>query len=178
MTKETLKEKGFKLIPGFENYMINNEGVIYSLKFRNSNNVKEMTLSTHSAGYSVVKFRKDGKRKDFYVHRLVMLTFVGESNLTVNHKNGVKKDNRLENLEYLSMSENVKHAWITGLKPCIKGENHFNSILTENQVIEIKNQLLKPYRGIGRDLGKKYNVNRKTIGDIRNNKTWKHVKIK
>jgi len=72
------------------------------------------------------------------VHRLVMLAFVGESDLQVNHVNGDKTDNRLENLEYCTGSENLQHAYDTGLRVGVKGEKHSSSKLTRACVERIK----------------------------------------
>ena len=71
--------------------------------------------SRHSGGYCVVALR-DGKKH--YVHRLVASAFIGESNekQDVNHINGVKSDNRVENLEYCDRLHNVRHAIRTGLQ--------------------------------------------------------------
>lgn len=65
-----------------------------------------------------VSLWKNGKSKDWLVARLVAITFLGkptkEAN-TVNHKNGNRLDNRVENLEWLSLGDNIRHAFNTGL---------------------------------------------------------------
>lgn len=66
---------------------------------------------------------KDGKVKDWLVARLVAITFLGKPTKdanTVNHINGNRLDNRIENLEWLSVGDNVRHAFDTGLMPCHK----------------------------------------------------------
>ena len=63
---------------------------------------------------------KNGKCKDWLVARLVAITFLGEpkgDNNTVNHINGNRLDNRVENLEWLSIADNIRHAFRTGLHP-------------------------------------------------------------
>jgi len=87
-------------------------------------------------GYLACPIFFDGKEKRRNVHRLVMLAFNGESKLPVNHKNGIKTDNRLENLEYCTTSENIKHSFRSGLS-CIDGEKHPISKLTNEQAKEI-----------------------------------------
>lgn len=70
-------------------------------------------------GYKTIQLNKNGKRKVYFVHRLVILSFFGvdtnDNKNQVNHKNGNKSDNRLSNLEWMTASENTKHAWKTGL---------------------------------------------------------------
>ena len=61
-------------------------------------------------GYFQVNLYKDGKMRCRAVHRLVMEAFCGPSNLTVNHINEIKTDNRLCNLEYMTQSENVRYS--------------------------------------------------------------------
>lgn len=65
---------------------------------------------------------KDGKPKTFLVARLVCMTFYGESNLTVNHKDGNRLNNNIDNLEWLSREDNIRHAFNTGLMPYPKIE--------------------------------------------------------
>lgn len=76
---------------------------------------KLLTLTKHTGGYRFVAFR--GGKKHF-VHRLVMAAFVGPPNgkQDVNHINGIKTDNRLENLEYCDRLHNVRHAIAIGLQ--------------------------------------------------------------
>lgn len=66
-----------------------------------------------------VSLWKNGEHKDWLVARLIAITFLGEDlqKLTVNHKNGNRLDNRLENLEWLSLGDNVRHAFDNGLMP-------------------------------------------------------------
>ena len=64
-----------------------------------------------------VSLWKDKKAKDFLVARLVALTFLGEppEDFTVNHKDGNRFNNRIDNLEWLSRADNIRHGFITGL---------------------------------------------------------------
>tara|TARA_R100000322_G_scaffold167810_1_gene136330 strand:- start:169 stop:738 length:570 start_codon:yes stop_codon:yes gene_type:complete len=70
-------------------------------------------VGTH--GYLVVALNRRGSKKSSTVHRLVALAFLGQSDLPVNHKDGVKTNNRVENLEFISHRENAIHAHRLGL---------------------------------------------------------------
>ena len=99
-----------------------------------------------------------------------MLAFIGESNLEVNHINGIKADNRLENLEYCSRSENIQHAYNSGLSPI--GENHYKSKLTRACADRIK------YGHHGMTLqaiARIYGITKQHVSDIRLGRTWKHI---
>lgn len=119
------------------------------------------------SGYSFVNI--DGKCRK--ISRLVAQAFLGKSKLQVNHLNGIKTDNRLINLEYCTASQNIIHAYETGLSHGRKGEKHHRNKLTEKQAIEIK------YKETGRqiDIAKKYNVTRTAISLIKRNITWGHI---
>ena len=129
--------KNYKLIPGLEHYLINDQGKVYSLRYG-----KNLRPSKGNNGYECVTLRNklDGKRKRWFVHVLVMLAFVGESpseKYIVNHINSIKNDNRFVNLEYCTFSENNLHSFKRGgmkkyLKPVSMMRNseitNFNSI--------------------------------------------------
>ena len=85
-------------------YIANTDGIIFDNKLN-----KNLPYSKHKRGWLRCKLWINGVRKTVPVHRAIMLTFVGESNLTVNHINGNKEDNSLENLEYVTASENNLH---------------------------------------------------------------------
>jgi hypothetical protein len=104
----------WKDIPNYEGvYQVSNCGNVKSLARKRHNqyscfNVDEsiLTQNTHRCGYLWVGLSREGKRKSFYVHRLVMLAFDKHSNLQVDHKDGNKQNNNLENLRYVSNREN------------------------------------------------------------------------
>lgn len=79
-------------------------------------------------GYLTVRLSKNNKGKTELVHRLVALSFIPnpKNNPCVNHINGIKSDNRLENLEWVTYSENNKHAIDSNLKLYKKGADHPN----------------------------------------------------
>lgn len=96
----------WKRVVGFENwYRVNDMGEVMSL-----HRDKLLKPSKVGAGYLRVSLFYHGKSHNKYVHRIVAETFLGEPNgREVNHKNGDKTDNRLQNLEWVTRSENVNH---------------------------------------------------------------------
>ena len=106
--------KDFKFIPNYENkYSINKNGDIYSHISK-----KILSPGINRGGYKTVCIGLKGRRISKTVHRLVMITFseIDPKRPVINHINGVKTDNRLENLEWCTVAENNKHAYETGLK--------------------------------------------------------------
>ena len=157
----------WKDIPNYEGmYQVSNLGRVKSLKFG-----KERILKGSSAReYRLISLCKDQSTKLRYVHRIVMLAFVGKSDLEVNHKNGIKTDNRLENLEYCTRSENIKHAFDTGLIP--KGEDRSQSKLTRAKAKKIKYE----YKGWKlKDIAVIYKITPQMVGEIRSGKKWKYI---
>jgi len=125
----------WKSINGFENlYKISSSGKIKSLGNGKSTNGKykcERILKTgiSTRGYEKVKLFKDGKRYYFNVHRLVAINFLLEKDgkKEVNHKDGDKLNNSVNNLEWVSASENQLHAFATGLQVAKRGAEHSQS---------------------------------------------------
>lgn len=110
----------FKNVKGWEGlYTVNEKGVIKSTA-RNGNGFKEhiMTQSTDSYGYKVVKMRNKNKVCTLKVHRIVATAFLPnpDNKPQVNHKDGNKTNNNVTNLEWVTASENIKHAKILGLQ--------------------------------------------------------------
>jgi hypothetical protein len=125
-------------------------------------------------GYLIVSTLQNGKRPKVFVHRLIAMCFVHGylPNLTVNHINGIKTDNRPENLEWVTLSENSKHEWETGLVN-LHGENQPNHKLTQKQVIHIRKALRL---GVpANSLSIIANVNPSTIHLIEKGKRWANI---
>lgn len=100
----------WKKIPGYADYMVSNLGDVKSFKYR-----KEHIMTPHLDGqgrYVFVCLCKKGKKKHILVHRLVASAFLDnkEGKSQVNHKNCNTRDNRLENLEWVTPKENVEYA--------------------------------------------------------------------
>lgn len=120
------------------------------------------------------------KRYMRQVHRLVLENFYpfpNNKDLQVNHINGDKSDNRLENLEWMTAGENTRDANRHGKGHQMNqnGEKNSMSSLTEQQVIEIIKETKKPNRRKDQKIADEYGVTRKTISNIRHNLTWKHI---
>lgn len=173
----------WKEIKGYENlYQVSNLGRVKSLK-RIVNHSRWGTQTIHEKilkttidkdGYVQVGLHKNNKQSTKTVHRLVAIAFCKniENKPQVNHINGIKTDNRCENLEWNTISENGKHAYRTGLREGFKGEKNPSSKLTEKEVYEIKHENTSLNQ---RQLAKKYKVTFQLISKIKQNKMWKHV---
>lgn len=173
-----------KPIKGFENlYEITSNGEVISLPRKKCTPTTEYMSKEKiskgyktSKGYLVFDFRYVGG-KCIPIHRLVAEMFIPnpENKLQINHINGIKTDNRVENLEWCTNGENQKHAFVNDLQ---KGNfEHPNSKLKYDDVIYIKNNYHKGVRGSGlRLLAKKFNVSVKTIQQILNGNSYKKVK--
>lgn len=155
-----------KFIPGYENkYSATKCGKIFSEKYG-----IYLSPQIGNAGYERVNLYcpKTSKRKTYSVHRLIALTYLGYSELTVNHKNGIKTDNRVENLEYVTQSQNNIHAVKNKLSP--SGETHYKSKLKLDEIYEIRKSKMHP-----NDLAKIYGVTRGHIINIQLKNCWKHL---
>lgn len=98
----------YKIINGYNGmYEVSNFGNIRSHKYTKPRLLKQRA---HRNKYLYVNLCKNGKYKSINVHRLVAEYFLGTSNLTVNHKDKNRQNNRIDNLEWLSMEDNWKHS--------------------------------------------------------------------
>ena len=161
----------WKDIPGYEKlYRINNYGDVFSLR---NNRLLKSFLTWK--GYLRIRLYKDKKCIAYFVHRLVLLTFVGNSKLPCNHKNGIKIDNYVENLEYCTTKENNHHARLSGLIDT-HGERNGRAKLTDLQAIEIK-EMYNTGNYSQSELARKYDISPRNMGKLLNGKTWKHIQI-
>jgi len=119
----TLEE--WRIIPDFTDYAVSNYGGVKRIVVdRMNRRLKTLKSAVGRDGYIQAALCRGGKSHTKTIHRLVLNAFVGKKeNLQCNHINGIKTDNRLENLEWVTMSTNLKHAFVIGLKNQ-KGKNH------------------------------------------------------
>jgi hypothetical protein len=169
-------EEIWKDIIGYEGlYKVSDFGNVKSLGNEFLRKERLLKLSPQSKNYLTVVLQKDATRKMVLVHRLVAEHFIYniESKPQINHINGNKHDNRVENLEWVSHRENLDHAIKNNLT--LKGEKNRNSKLKDVDVIKIHSLLQK---GITtKELSETYNVSYSTIYGIRTNRYWKHLNL-
>lgn len=105
------------------------------------------------------------------VHRLVVKTFMGEipKGLAVNHKDGNKRNNRLGNLEIVTYSENMKHAYRTGLI-CSHGSKNSRSKVTEMEVLTMYDMFSRGCSNC--EVAEKFNLHDRYVSLIRHGKRW------
>ena len=152
-------KENWKQIPGYENeYFVSTEGEVYSTRLK-----RNLKKSITASGYHVVTLRKNNVARLKTVHRLVFTTFVHEAPEDINHKDGNKLNNILDNLEACSRSYNMKHAYhylgaSPGKKKLTPGlvkwvKEHLNVISTSK-------------------ISSLTNIPRQTLNDVRDGRTW------
>lgn len=144
----------WRQVPDYEDYWVSQWGRILSLR-KSVNKPRILAPVITSYGYQCVTLVRDIDRRQIAIHYLVMALFVGlAGDLVVNHKDGIKTNNHISNLEYVTHHENHLHAARMGLKAV--GERNGDSRLLESEVLEIR-RLHKgggyTYKGLARQFG-------------------------
>lgn len=143
-------------------------------RFTSRSAPKRLAWTTDANGYPVVYYRVNGERFRAPIHRLVGFAFVPGhfDGATINHINGIKTDNRPENLEWVTVARNSQHAWETGLVD-VRGENHPNAKLSSGKV-----RIIRRLLSIGansNELAVLCDVSHDCIAQIRDGKRWNDV---
>ena len=166
----------WRWVPGYEGlYLVSNKGRIFSTP-KKTKPGRIMKQKTTKYGYKSICLCRDGETSDHRVHRLVASAFVKKTvnRNEVNHINGNRADNRAENLEWVTRSENEKHAYrVLGKKPTSfwSGKpRRFARRFSDEQVKEIRNSEYS-----SRLLASQFGVSNTTIKNIRNRKIYKEV---
>jgi len=168
-------------------YQVSNYGRVKSLARtiiekcgKNNRSVKGRILKlwdmkTRKTGkpYKSVSLSKNGKAAKFTVHRLVAEAFIEnkENKPFINHKDGVKHNNKTSNLEWCTNIENIQHAIKTGIIDNFCEKNHQSKLTREQGIFVLRNNAF--YRQ--KDLAEKFGVKRQSIGDIAIGRTWKKL---
>ena len=178
-----MKEE-WKKVSGFEEfYEVSNLGRFRSLpKVVNGRwgdtryKGKLITPTKHSHGYGVLSLVGEDGKVSVRAHKYVAIAFCDnpEGKPCVNHIDGDKMNNRADNLEWVTHSENTIHAYKTGLMSGKSGSQSHNSKLNDGDVKNIRRLVTGAH--FRRDLlAKYYGVSRSTVSDTINRRTWKHI---
>lgn len=161
----------WKKIKEFPNYSASSLG-----KIRNDKSGHIKAHCSDGRGYRLVFLYSNKIGKTVRVHILIAKTFIPnpENKEYINHKDGIKDNNVVSNLEWVTPKENSDHATSLGLQNIRKGSDHGMSKLTEIEVKEIRE--LKQSTNISIDeLAAKYGLKKRSIYSILSRETWKHI---
>ena len=161
----------FKQIENFPDYLVSENGIV------KNKDGEIINPYLRKDGYIHVYLKNSMERKAYLVHRLVAETFIWnkENKPQVNHKDGNKANPELSNLEWCTNSENMLHAFNTGLKNSEhqEGSRNSQSKLIVKDIITIRK--LNSDGVSQTKLSKKYNVSQSLIHQIVSYKLWKHI---
>jgi len=162
----------WKEIMSYPDYKISNKGRVLSYKRNKEGKILKGGLAGN--GYLTVILCDGVSNKRFYNHRLVGDHFIDNElkKPQINHKNGDKLNNTVENLEWCTAKENLKHARFNGLNN-LKGQLANNSKLNDEDVLSIKKIYKKGFLS-QKSIAKKYNVSQANISKIINNKSFNY----
>jgi len=178
-----IQEEIWKEIEGYNGvYFVSNTGKVKSVDHYCEGRIgngkqtgRVLKLSKCHKGYLRVSLSLNKKRFSTGAHRLVAIAFIPnpKNKPQVNHINGIKTDNRVENLEWCTNKENQIHAVKNNLNNPNFGENNHNSKLTNKQVLNIRN--LHKIGFTGKDLAKDHNISEAAMSKILRNETYTNI---
>lgn len=163
-----MKSNELVTINGFEKYKINRAGHVFGRRG------KRISTLIHR-GYVRTSLYVDNKnQKSVLLHRLIATAFVPNQNNKpfVNHINGIKNDNRIENLEWVTHSENIQHSFAIGTSRHF-GERHINAKLDTLSVLIIREAVAQGFRQ--KDLARYFKVTPGVISAVKRGASWKSV---
>lgn len=172
-----MNQETWKPLAGYEKfYTISNFGKVKSIIRKWHQREHILKPIRGNCGYLRFNISKNGIIKNLYLHHLVALNFIGQrpKGYQVNHKDGVKLNNCVSNLEYITKSENAIHAYKLGLRKPTAGTANGMSNLSEKQIITIRNKY-KNKNITQKILAIEYKTTQSNISLIVRKENWKHI---
>lgn len=157
-------------IKDFPNYLVSSMGDVEN---RNTQKQRKPQL-THKGYHKIFLYNKEHKTQRF-VHRLVAEAFIPnpENKPCVNHIDGNKTNNNVENLEWCTVQENNGHAKRLKLYKPLMGQDHANSKVTDSDVLEIRR--LHSEGNTCKSIAPNFGLHKTTVQRIVNKETWRHM---
>lgn len=167
-------------------YYISNKGRVKSYNNRGKSRLKNpIILKNHKRNSRYLgidigsgsRRNKPNKRIRFMIHRLVAQMFIPnvENKLQVNHKDGNKLNNCVDNLEWCTSSENIKHSFLIGTHKANIGERHPMAKLKSYQVLEIRNLHFNSPFLKNIEIAEKFKISVSLVRAIISRRLWKHI---
>ena len=170
-----MKREIWKTVENCKRYRVSSLGRIVSNAKSKDGSFKILKFGDKRGYYAITIIDDKGKRRNRTIHRLVAEHFLSNPKKLpqLNHKNGIKTDNKIKNLEWCTQKENVAHAIKNGRKGGVCGSKHYRAKLNEDDIKKIfffKKEHIKV-----KEIADKFNVSARHIRDILNGKRWKHL---
>jgi len=177
----TVDKTAFKPIEGFPGYFISKHGEVRSQRTRAREGLDPTRWSKikHSKdrdGYPIVSLRVNGSIKTRFIHRLLLQAFVGPCppGMEARHLDDVKSNFKLSNLKWGTHLENIRDRERNGGRTPPRGSGHSSSKLTESDVRKIR-RLIASGKSL-RAIARMYGVCNSTISELKQGRTWAHLK--
>lgn len=182
-----MRQIKFRAWDGCGKYLAGDDGNVYSTNFNHTGKTKSLKGDFDKDGYHHVLMNIDGKRIYVRTHKIIALAFHGPKPTEkhqVNHKNGIRTDNRPSNLEYVTSRENTIHGWrsngrkhtkeqINRAREQFSGTNNPKAKINEAMVLSIRRLRVK---GVSlREISDRHGISVAQVSAIANNKFWKNA---
>jgi hypothetical protein len=163
-----------KAIECYSDYFVTPNGDVYNGNYKGKGIVRQMKLTLAINGYLTVRLgRKSGL---LYVHRIVAKAFIPNpcNYPQINHKSGIKTNNKTENLEWCDRTMNAVHAESHNLMNHARGEKVHTAKITKDEVLQIR-KLYKPRVVTYKMLAERFGISWWQVKEITDRNDWKHI---